>query len=101
MSHADQVVDEDSPTTFVPTSKPAPVRTQLHASDGLWDANDVARYLKVSRSWVYQRAESGLLRCVRIGGLLRFDQDTVRTFARGGDPDSNVDVSTSRARKTR
>ena len=27
----------------------------------LWDANDAARYLKVSRSWVYQRAEAGLL----------------------------------------
>jgi hypothetical protein len=26
--------------------------------EALWDANDVARYLKVSRSWVYQRAEA-------------------------------------------
>ena len=39
----------------------------------LWDANDVARYMKVSRSWVYQRAEAGLLPCLRLGGLLRFD----------------------------
>ncbi len=31
--------------------------------DELWDANDAARYLKVSRSWVYQRAEAGLLPC--------------------------------------
>jgi hypothetical protein len=30
-------------------------------ADELWDANDAARYLKVSRSWVYQRAESGRL----------------------------------------
>jgi hypothetical protein len=31
------------------------------APDGfetLWDARDVARYLKASRSWVYQKAES-------------------------------------------
>lgn len=49
----------------------------------LWDANDVARYLKVSRSWVYQRTEAGLLPCLRLGGLLRFDPDTVRAFARG------------------
>jgi excisionase family DNA binding protein len=28
---------------------------------------DVARYLKVSRSWVYQRAEAGQLPCVRVG----------------------------------
>ncbi|HEX3696238.1 MAG TPA: helix-turn-helix domain-containing protein [Polyangia bacterium] len=51
--------------------------------DELWDANDVARYLKVSRSWVYQRAESGRLPCLRVGGLVRFDPATVRAFARG------------------
>ena len=49
----------------------------------LWDANDVARYLKVSRSWVYQRAEAGLLPCLRLGGLLRFEPEKVRAFARG------------------
>jgi excisionase family DNA binding protein len=49
----------------------------------LWDAKDAARYLKVSRSWVYQRAEAGLLPCLRVGGLLRFDPATVRAFARG------------------
>ena len=49
----------------------------------MWDANDVARYLKVSRSWVYHRAEAGLLPCLRIGGLVRFDAATVRSFARG------------------
>jgi excisionase family DNA binding protein len=53
------------------------------ARDELWDANGVARYLKVSRSWVYQRAEAGLLPCLRVGGLLRFDPATVRAFARG------------------
>lgn len=50
---------------------------------GLWDANDVAAYLKVSRSWVYQRAESGELPCLQIGGLIRFNPDAVRAFARG------------------
>ncbi len=49
----------------------------------LWDANDAARYLKVSRSWIYQRAESGLLPCLRVGGLVRFDPEIVRAFARG------------------
>jgi excisionase family DNA binding protein len=49
----------------------------------LWDANDVAAYLKVSRSWVYQRAEAGLLPVLRLGGLLRFEPDEVRAFARG------------------
>jgi excisionase family DNA binding protein len=51
--------------------------------DSLWDASDVARFLKASRSWVYHRAESGELPCLRVGGLLRFDPATVRAFARG------------------
>ncbi|MBI5536553.1 MAG: helix-turn-helix domain-containing protein [Deltaproteobacteria bacterium] len=54
--------------------------------EGLWNANDVATYLKVSRSWVYHRAESGELPCVRIGGLLRFVPDDMRAFARGERP---------------
>lgn len=49
----------------------------------LWDANGVARDLKVSRSWVYQKAEEGTLPCLRVGGLIRFDPATVRAFARG------------------
>lgn len=53
------------------------------ALEGLWDATDVAQYLKVSRSWVYNRAESGLLPVLRVGGLLRFSPETVRAFARG------------------
>ncbi len=44
----------------------------------LWDARDVARYFRASRSWVYHRAEAGLLPCVRIGGLLRFHPDAIR-----------------------
>ena len=70
---------------------PNPIRvlanfTPGEAGDGLWDANDVARYLKVSRSWVYHRAEAGLLPYLRIGGLLRFDPAAIRSFAR--DPAS-------------
>jgi predicted DNA-binding transcriptional regulator AlpA len=54
--------------------------------DGLWDAKDVALYLKVSRSWVYHRAEAGLLPCLRVGGLLRFDPQAIRSLARGQAP---------------
>lgn len=56
---------------------------QAPADQGLWDANDVAAYLKTSRSWVYKQAEAGLLPCLRIVGLLRFDPAAVRAFARG------------------
>ncbi|MCC6899962.1 MAG: helix-turn-helix domain-containing protein [Polyangiaceae bacterium] len=52
----------------------------------LWDAKDVAAYLKASRSWVYQRAEAGQLPCLRIGGLLRFDPAMIRAHARGEQP---------------
>jgi len=51
--------------------------------EALWDANDVARFLKASRSWVYQRAQSGQLPYVKIGGLLRFEPAAIRAFIRG------------------
>jgi excisionase family DNA binding protein len=56
---------------------------QSAPAEQLWDANDVARYLKVSRSWVYHRAESGELPSFRVGGLRRFDPEAIRSFARG------------------
>jgi len=84
MRNHDPFVDEDATTgVFAPPSKtPAPPPPRAH-DDRLWDANDVAEYLKVSRSWVYYRAEAGQLPCVRVGGLVRFDPGTVRAFARG------------------
>jgi len=38
-------------------------------AEALWTANDVAAFLRVSRSWVYHRSESGDLPCLRVGGL--------------------------------
>jgi excisionase family DNA binding protein len=64
------------------TKEPRPAEQD----DALWDAHDVAAYLKVSRSWVYQRAEAGQLPCLRIGGLLRFDPVAIRAYARGEQP---------------
>jgi hypothetical protein len=60
-------------------SKPS----MAEASDQLWNAIDVARFLKASRSWVYQKAEAGLLPCLHVGGLLRFDPVQIRAWARG------------------
>lgn len=54
----------------------------------LWDATDVAHFLKVSRSWVYHRAEAGQLPYLRVGGLLRFEPRTIRAYARGENPPS-------------
>jgi predicted DNA-binding transcriptional regulator AlpA len=50
-------------------------------AETLWDANDVAGFLKVSRSWVYQNAAAGLLPCLKIRGLLRFSPSAVRAWA--------------------
>ena len=49
----------------------------------LWEARDVAAFLRVSLSWVYQQLEAGFLPYLRIGSLLRFEPDAIRRFARG------------------
>ena len=58
-------------------------RGPLPGDESLWDASDVARYLKVSRSWVYHQAESGTLPHRRVGALLRFIPTAIRAFALG------------------
>jgi len=59
------------------------MQNEPNRGEPLWDAQDVARYLKVSRSWVYHRAEAGELPSLKIGGLLRFDPQAIHAFARG------------------
>jgi excisionase family DNA binding protein len=56
---------------------------QVSSYEPLWDAQDVAAYLKVSRSWVYLHADDGTLPSVRIGGLRRFVPEQIRAFALG------------------
>jgi excisionase family DNA binding protein len=52
------------------------------ARDGeLWTTTEVARYLKTSRSWVYQATASGRLPSVRVGHLRRFDPVKIRAWA--------------------
>ena len=52
----------------------------------LWDAADVARFLKCSRKTVYRGADSGEIPCVRVGGLLRFDPAAMRAIRDGAQP---------------
>jgi excisionase family DNA binding protein len=59
-------------------------------AEPLWSVVDVATYLKASRSWVYQKAEAGLLPCLHLGGLLRFEPTAVRAWARGEGPKASV-----------
>jgi hypothetical protein len=56
---------------------------RMTREEGLWDAKDVAAFIKASRSWVYQQAESGVLPSFRVCGLLRFEPAAVRAFVRG------------------
>jgi excisionase family DNA binding protein len=58
--------------------------------DALWSPKELAQYLRVSRSWVYQRAESGQLPSIRIGGLLRFDPAAVRAMTKGEQRQAQV-----------
>jgi excisionase family DNA binding protein len=51
--------------------------------ENLWTVREVAAFLQASRSWVYERAESGLMPSIRIGGLLRFNAEAVRNWANG------------------
>ena len=53
-------------------------------SEGLWTVAEVAAYLKVSRSWVYHRLESGLLPHIRVGALVRFDPAAIREHVSAG-----------------
>ena len=49
----------------------------------LWTVADVASFLRVSKSWVYQASTAGTLPCIHIGALLRFDPAGIRAWARG------------------
>jgi excisionase family DNA binding protein len=42
--------------------------------------NDVARYLRASKSWVYKAVEKNAIPAVRIGSLLRFEPRAIREF---------------------
>jgi excisionase family DNA binding protein len=52
----------------------------------LWTVTEVAAYLRVSRSWVYNRAAAGLLPCMHVGALVRFEPEAIRAYAQGQLP---------------
>jgi len=63
------------------------------SQDTLWTAKDVANYLKVSRSWVYQHVGAGDLPYQRVGGLLRFAPEAVQAYACGQRPSASPVIS--------
>lgn len=52
--------------------------------DALWTVADAARYLRVSKGWVYQASADGRMPCVRIGALVRFEPAAIKAWAAGG-----------------
>jgi hypothetical protein len=58
MYRPDKWIDDDDAFAqkFVRTTSVVAVRPTPSQCDCMWDANDVAGYLKVGRSWVYHRA---------------------------------------------
>jgi excisionase family DNA binding protein len=57
-----------------------------HQHERLWDADDVAEFLRVSVSWVYLHIKLGDLPYQRIGGLVRFFPQDIQAYARGEQP---------------
>jgi hypothetical protein len=53
-----------------------------------WAAEREAFTAEVSRSWVYQKAEAGLLPYLKVGGLVRFVPERIREFALRSSNDS-------------
>ena len=87
MTHPDESVDEET-TTLVfrrPDAIHARPADRGGGRIGLWNPADVAAFLQVSRSWVYQKAEAGLLPVIRLPGssLLRFEPHAIGAFAKG------------------
>lgn len=81
------------------TGRPTASNQPTNSPEALWDATDVARYLRVSKSWVYHRAESGDLPSLRIGGLRRFEPEAIRAYARGEFPNPAPVIPLHRKRK--
>jgi len=51
--------------------------------ESLWTVRQVAEYLHASTDFVYENSAKGAIPCLRLGGLLRFEPETIRRWARG------------------
>jgi predicted DNA-binding transcriptional regulator AlpA len=82
-----EVIDDEITTKnfYPPGAEPHRPSRSRGARSGLWGPLEVAEFLQVSRSWVYQKAERGLLPVIRLPGssLLRFEPASIEAFARG------------------
>ncbi len=49
----------------------------------LLTVHDVCQILRIKRSTLYAWVQSGKLPCLRVGGLLRFDRDSISQWLEG------------------
>lgn len=49
-------------------------------SDAVWKVGDVAKFLKMSPSWVYARVEDNSIPHTRLGSSIRFDEAAVKAW---------------------
>ncbi len=52
-------------------------------ADGYLTVCEVAKRLKVSRSWLYKKAHAGVIPHVRIGSVIRFVENDVDAWING------------------
>jgi predicted DNA-binding transcriptional regulator AlpA len=69
----------------VATAPAAPAKA-AEPEGGLWDADDLASYLKASRSWVYDAAAADRIPSIHVSGMLRFDPAAIKAWAKGRSP---------------
>jgi hypothetical protein len=67
------------------SAKDSAAKTSGQLDDStLWTVEDLMTWAQVSKSWVYQKAAAGLLPCIKLGGLLRFEPAAIKRFFLSG-----------------
>lgn len=54
----------------------------MNNAENQWRVKEAAKFLSCSISWIYKAAAKGQIPCIRIGAMLRFDPERLRTFAK-------------------
>jgi predicted DNA-binding transcriptional regulator AlpA len=78
-----RLVDDVAALRALSETRKAPPPPAQDEPEGLWDATQVAAFLKCSKSWVYDAEAAGRLPSLHIGGMLRFDPRAIRDLAHG------------------
>jgi excisionase family DNA binding protein len=60
--------------------KPVLIPMPHPPTENLWTWRELAAYLNVSKSWVYEKAAAGILPSLKVCGALRFDPAAIRTW---------------------